>query len=87
MGGIYYPPDGDWERDGKGIGRNTHIKELWFGDNLPGLPRLATRDDIEAFCGGLANNKSIERLTMCCAQPFDGECLELWWTPQMVRSI
>ena len=26
----YLPHDGDWERDGKGIGRNEHIKELCF---------------------------------------------------------
>ena len=26
----YHPPDEDWARDGRSIGRNTHIKEVTF---------------------------------------------------------
>ena len=69
----YYPHDGDWGRDGLGIGRNERIKELSFGYYLPGRVR---RDEFEAFCTGLAGNKSIEQVEIWCADLFDGGLLD-----------
>jgi hypothetical protein len=60
----YVPLDGDWERDGKGIGNNTHIKELYVGSDV--VDR-SNADGFETFSRGLAINKSIEHLRMCCS--------------------
>mgnify|MGYP000216674586 CR=1 FL=1 len=56
IGRLHYrPTDEDWERGGKAVGENTHIKELRLDyDN--------DASNVEAFCGGLAGNRSIERL-------------------------
>ena len=43
----YNPPDGDWERDGKGIGKNTHIKEIDFSRDMYGIAV------IKGFCSFL----------------------------------
>ena len=52
---FYRPTDEDWERGGKAVGENTHIKELRLNyDN--------DASNVEAFCGGIAGNRSIERL-------------------------
>lgn len=67
----YHPHDGDWERDGEGVGRNTHIKELSFGNGLNNFG--GSRVEFEAFCRGFACNKSIERLTVYGSRLFDGE--------------
>ena len=66
----YYPHDGNWERDGLGIGRNTHIKELHFASHLHSV---VDRGQFEAFCRGLACNKSIEELSTWCSKLFGGE--------------
>ena len=52
----YFPSDGEWERDGKGIGRNKHIKKLRFGNNLGVDLRYhnVSRGEFEAFCTGVA---------------------------------
>ena len=73
-GNYYYPHDGDWGRDGKGIGRNTHIKELCFGC---GLHDNVSRDQFEAFCEGMAGNKSIERLEISCGGLYGGEIFNI----------
>ena len=54
---MYRPHDGDWERDGKSVGRSIHIKELVLGDH-----DSVSRHEYEVFCEGMAANKSIERL-------------------------
>lgn len=69
-GGNYRPYDGNWERDGEGIGRNTQINKLVLGN---GLHDNVSRDQFEAFCEGMAGNKSIERLTISCGGLFGGE--------------
>ena len=70
----YLPPDGDWERDGRGIGNNEHIKELRFERDLPGH---LSRDKFEAFCRGFACNKSIEKLVIDCPELFGGEIFNI----------
>ena len=70
--GNYLPPDGDWERDGKGVGRNTHIKKLRFGSNLVDYVQVR-REQFESFCEGLACNKSIEKVVIWCCGLFGGE--------------
>ena len=72
----YHPLDGDWERDGRSIGRNEHIKELCFANNLA-QNNYVSRDDILAFCGGIACNKSIERLRIECTTLFGGEMFNM----------
>ena len=71
----YLPLDGDLARDGKGIGKHTHIKELCFGDNL--AQNNVSRDRILAFCGGLACNKSIKRLRIECSALFGGDIFNM----------
>ena len=71
----YHPPDGDWTRDGKAIGSNLHIKELRFAYNT--FDKDVRRDNVEAFCEGLANNKSIERLRIDQCECFGGEILNI----------
>ena len=71
----YYPLDGDWERDGKGIGRNTHIKELYFGTSF--LDNAPQRAEFESFCEGFVGNKSIERLEIWCGQLFGGDIFNM----------
>ena len=66
----YLPHDGDWARDGKGIGRNEYIKELCFDS---GMASAIDRTDFEAFCAGLACNKSIEKLVIPDCALFGGE--------------
>ena len=74
----YIPYDGDWARDGKGIGRNEHIKELHFGFNLGIVARRhGGRDNFEAFCAGLAGNKSIKRLDIFCCEIFGGKIFNM----------
>ena len=72
---AYASPDGDWGRDGKGVGRNAHIKELIFSTDL--RIQNVSRDDINAFCRGLAGNESIQRLELCCCELFDGEIVSM----------
>ena len=67
----YVPLDRDWERDGKGIGKNTHIKQLFLGSDV--IDR-SNADAFEAFCRGLAINKSIEHLRI---QYFDKEIFSM----------
>ena len=74
--GNYLPPDGDWERAGKGIGRNTHIKELCFGSNIVDDVQVR-REQFESFCEGLARNKSIEKLLIWCCGLFGGEIFDM----------
>ena len=70
---LYLPHDGDWERDGKSIGKNTNIKHLGFGS----LREHVSRDEFEAFCKGLACNQSIERLEIHCCTLFGGEIFNM----------
>lgn len=56
--GDYYPLDGDWERDGRSVGGNTHINEVEFFE-----PFAVQREDMGIFLRGLAGNKSITKLT------------------------
>ena len=83
LSGSYHPHDGDWERDGNGIGSNEHIKELWFG-NLDHTHVI--REKFEAFCRGIACNKSINLLTICCRALFDGDIFNLL-TPFFEQNI
>ena len=64
----------DWARDGEGVGRNTSIKELTFGNVLPGRVR---REDFETFCEGIVGNKSIEKLKIYCCTLFGGEIFNM----------
>lgn len=59
QGKFYFPPDDNWERDGIAIGRNTQITQLYIESDID---RCADRDEFEAFCRGIANNNSIQRL-------------------------
>ena len=70
----YLPHDGDWARDGEGIGRNEHIKELCFGS---GMASAVGRTDFEAFCSGLACNKTIEKMSIHCCELFGGEIFNM----------
>lgn len=72
----YYPHDGDWGRDGRGIGENEHIKELLLSSDLGSLASLR-QDDFRAFCDGIAGNSSIERLEMFCYDLFGGEIFRM----------
>ena len=71
---FYYPPDRDWEGDGKVIGRNAQIKELRLG---AGLRDFVLREEIDAFCRGVSCNKPIERLNVYCNQLFGGEIFNI----------
>ena len=77
----YHPHDGDWERDGNGIGSNEHIKELWFGRT-----QNVIREKFEAFCRGIACNKSISILKISCCALFDGDIFNLL-TPFFEQNI
>ena len=70
----YHPPDEDWARDGRSIGKNTHIKELGFGSDLSDY---VFRDNLEAFCRGLEGNISIQRLQVYCCDFFHGEIFNM----------
>ena len=54
----------------RGIGSNEHIKELLLTSDLHTVVR---KDELEAFCGGLSCNKSIQRLDIQCCGIFGGE--------------
>jgi len=69
--GGYLPPNNDWRRDGKDIGRNTNIKELSFGYDLPLC--CVPRNEFEEFSVGIASNRSIERLKISCSDAFGGD--------------
>ena len=66
----FIPPDGDWARDGKAMGRNEHIKEICFSSDLG---TVVSRDKLATFCSGLACNKSVEKIFIRCCQLFGGE--------------
>ena len=70
----YLPPDGDWERDGKSIGRNDHIRELRFGE-YEGINM--GEDDFVAFYAGLSRNRSIQKLGLMFCSISDADAVTL----------
>lgn len=56
----YWPPDGDWERDGCNIGYNNELTALSFVSYEIASVPIAT---LKKFFKGMADNRSIERLS------------------------
>ena len=69
----YFPHDNDWQRDGKSIGRNTHLKELDFFYSCDEV----TKEDIEKFLRGVSDNRSIRKLRFYCCNLFNGELFSI----------
>mmetsp|Transcript_43834 Transcript_43834/g.78676 ORF Transcript_43834/g.78676 Transcript_43834/m.78676 type:complete len:609 (-) Transcript_43834:41-1867(-) len=92
---IGFPHGNGWERDGKGIGKNTQIKELIISDLDELYGNVTMKQDLEKFFSGVAHNRSIQKLSFCQCNLFDGEifrilvpfckdncnfeCLEIHW--------
>mmetsp|Transcript_27920 Transcript_27920/g.48270 ORF Transcript_27920/g.48270 Transcript_27920/m.48270 type:complete len:612 (-) Transcript_27920:8-1843(-) len=78
----YYVGRGnDWERDGKSIGENTRIKELIIS-GLEIYPDFDVcngmmKQDLEKFFSGVAHNRSIQKLSFCQCNLFDGEIFRI----------
>mmetsp|Transcript_3533 Transcript_3533/g.7806 ORF Transcript_3533/g.7806 Transcript_3533/m.7806 type:complete len:570 (-) Transcript_3533:85-1794(-) len=70
------PHDIDWERDGKSIGRNTHVRELSFCHG--GLYPIVKKD-FKTLFRGISCNRSIRKLIFenCDKFIFDGEVLSI----------
>ena len=54
----------DWEREGHLIGGNTHLKKLCISTNHGYDADIVCGGNFEAFCRGVANNRSIETLIL-----------------------
>lgn len=82
-GKYYFPPDGNWERDGITIGRNTQITQLNIESDIF---RCANRDEFEAFCHGISENQSIQSLRISCCGLYEGEIFTIL-TPFFMKNI
>ena len=69
---VYFATDDDeeefvhsvnWEVEGKCIGESTHVKKINFDVRYEYLDE-GERNNFEAFCRGVANNRSIETLSI-----------------------
>lgn len=81
-GCSYEPPDGDWERDGRSVGANTHLKTLLINgdtnEHVHGedIDRDELHNNIKTFLRGVANNRSIEELELFEGE-FEGETFDI----------